>query len=234
MIIKAPYIDVHTHNLRSSGRGQLAIYNQLLHEHLPAELPEGVLVSAGLHPWYCDLLTVKELLRQLEWIKQRGLLVALGEVGLDKRKGPDLSVQQYKLEQQLEWAEENDLPVVVHNVKCDDILLSLRKKFASATWIMHGFRGNQQQASQWLDKGGWLSMGASALRNEQKALSVLKTIELDHLFLETDDTREPSIVQVYAVVARLMNVDIETLKTRIANNFERVFGYGAGALAGAN
>ena len=52
-------------------------------------------------------------------------------------------------------------PLILHVVKAMDEVLALHRRFSSQipTWIIHGFRGNAQQAQQYLRHGFHLSFG---------------------------------------------------------------------------
>lgn len=88
------------------------------------------------------------------------VIVAVGECGLDLRKGPDLQLQLPVFKRQLEMAEKYRLPVILHAVGANHILLNLKKHLRpQVPWIFHGFRGNPAQARQLLDAGIHLSLG---------------------------------------------------------------------------
>ena len=66
---------------------------------------------------------------------------ALGEVGLDKLRGPDLTVQQEYLRFFLGAAQDSGKPVVLHIVRCYQELFELIKPFR-VKLMLHGFSGS--------------------------------------------------------------------------------------------
>lgn len=85
-------------------------------------------------------------------------------------------------------------------------------------WLWHGFRGNQQQASQFLAlrPGNYLSFGA---RFNPSALSV---VPFSRLLVETDESPE-SIGDIMARVAEAASVDVGGLSDILASNARRIF-----------
>lgn len=143
-----------------------------IHRHLPADNTESAVVnltpgtmpgnegwySAGIHPWQADSAG-----DYMSWLGQVALLpnvLAIGECGLDKLRGPSLDIQLPVFTTQIELSERVGKPLIIHNVKCTDQLIALRRKFKPRQeWIIHGFRGGPEQARQLLAHGFSLSFG---------------------------------------------------------------------------
>jgi TatD DNase family protein len=79
-----------------------------------------------------------------------------------------------------------------------------------------------QDAQQLIGQGIYLSAGESLSHPERKIYKTLKSIDLDHLFLETD-MAEIGIEKVYDAAAKALDLDIDALKLKIMDNFMRVF-----------
>ena len=48
-------------------------------------------------------------------------------------------------------ARDNHLPLIIHSVKSSNEIIQLRKKIGEdSIWIMHGFRGKKELASEYL------------------------------------------------------------------------------------
>lgn len=141
-------------------------------EAFVARFPSNVYVSIGLHPWKAALAethhlfddsgaftqTASEALRSL---LQHPRVVLMGEMGLDKLCDAPFDKQLLLFEQQLMLAADLKKPVILHVVKAMDEVLALHRRFSSQipAWIIHGFRGNAQQAQQYLRHGFYLSFG---------------------------------------------------------------------------
>ena len=182
--------------------------------------------SYGIHPWETDKadFQVDAALKQLEERLQLPNVIALGEAGLDKMHKENFEKQITVFERQIELSEVLQKPMILHDVKSHNEILALRKNHkAKQPWILHGFNGTEQDIQQLTGQGLYLSVGESLLHSERKIVKSLKNIPLESLFLETD-MAEIGIEIVYEVAARLLEMDWETLRTRIFANFARLFG----------
>ena len=152
-------------------------------------------------------------------------VLALGEAGLDKMHKESFEKQIELFERQIELSEALQKPMILHDVKSHNEILALRKKHkAKQPWILHGFNGTEQDIRQLTGQGLYFSVGESLLHSERKIAKSLKNILLDLLFLETD-MAEIGIEKVYTVAARLLEIDLLELRTRIFANFARLFGH---------
>lgn len=195
--------NVHTHRLGSEeidGYKIRYILNVSPDEFM-ALPPTGdnVRFSCGIHPWYSDKDT--DQLELLKNIASDPRIVAIGEIGLDKLKYPDLSIQMDIFRKQIELAIELGKPVIIHCVKAWDELISLYKEYPSGSipWIIHGYRGNLQQTKQLSKMGFKFSIG------EHFNKESLEFIPTDSIFCETD-TSNDSICKVYSSVSSCMGV----------------------------
>ena len=96
------------------------------------------------------------------------------------------------------------------------------QKIAKVPLVVHGFNKKENVARELLNKGFYLSFGKALLRNEglQK---VAKSTPLEKIFLETD-VWEGNVENVYETVAKIKNIDIETLENQVIENLRQVFG----------
>lgn len=151
MSIFAKYADVHTHILDA---GPDAIINLPLGANVP---PVGS-YSVGVHPWEADA--------NVDWVQLREAaekpqVVAIGEVGLDALRGPDLPIQERTFIRQALLAEELGKPLIIHCVRAYGRLLELRRELQpKQTWLVHGFRGKPELARQLTAAGFEISIGS--------------------------------------------------------------------------
>ena len=218
--MSAPFIDIHTHN-ETPKEGVLKIVNLGLEEPCPIEGYH----SFGIHPWDLNSANfqLNESLIQLKERLQSPQAIALGEAGLDKMHPESLERQTIAFEQQITIAEDLQLPLIIHDVRCHNEIIALRKKHqARQPWILHGFNGTEQDIQQLTSQGIYLSVGEALLHPERKISKSLKTINLDYLFLETD-TANIEVQDVYNKAAELLEIPLDALKERIFCNFARIF-----------
>lgn len=198
--------DFHTHIINSVP----CLLNAPLSESL-MPCPEGVRLSVGLHPWDVNAQW-KESIDRVQCHAESADVWAIGECGLDKVRGTELAVQIAAFRAQIAVSESVGKPVIVHCVKAFDELLSLRHELEKECrmkgtqpqpWIIHGFRGKQEQAKQLMAKGFCFSFG------HQYQVETLRFVFTSShpFFLETDDSRL-SIRQIYEQVALHLGVDV--------------------------
>ena len=220
--MKTAFINIHTHRINPCDN-LIQIFNLDLEQPCPVQ----GFYSYGIHPWALDNadFQLKETFALLEKKLQSPNVLALGEAGLDKMHKESYEKQIELFERQIELSEALQKPMILHDVKSHNEILALRKKHkAKQPWILHGFNGTEQDIKQLTGQGLYLSVGESLLHSERKIAKSLKNIPLDLLFLETD-MAEIGIEKVYIVAARLLEIDLLELRTRIFANFARLFGH---------
>ena len=152
--------DFHTHNLLAEpGAAIINLPEEAL--WFPGQfcMVEGALYSVGIHPWWTTG-DWRSMWPAVEYWARHPQVVALGECGLDKLRGADISEQRECFLRQVELAEQCALPVTIHCVKAFDQILLLHKQVhPRMRWTIHGFRGKPQLARQLLSAGLNLSFG---------------------------------------------------------------------------
>ena len=154
--------------------------------------------ALGLHPFFVDHHQPGDLalLQQLLDIHQP---VAVGEIGLDFY-GPELprEKQLSLFEKQLSIAKAADLPVILHNRKAHDQMLSLLKKNRVKGGICHAFNGSFQQAQQYIDLGFKLGFGGMLTYERSTRLRKLAAgLPIESIVLETDAPDMPPVSHRY-------------------------------------
>lgn len=171
--------------------------------------------SCGIHPWYCH--NYEAQLATLGDIVKHPRVVAVGEVGLDKLKGPNMELQLEVFEKQIQLSIENHKPLIIHCVKAWDELIKLRKKYIDQpNWIIHGFAGNQIQVKQLCDHGFKISFG------EHFNKEAVEAVPIDSIFCETDE-RRIEICDIYKNVAQARKISFDKMSELIAENSANAF-----------
>lgn len=152
MIFPKEITDVHTHHLTDAE-------HQILALEPGDEVPEGArYISVGTHPWHADRGVGDE---EWEEILKDSRLVAIGETGFDKLRGPGQDVQEKEFRRHVGFSERAGVPLVIHCVKAFDRVIALRRELQPRQpWIIHGFRGGAEQARQLVRHGFVLSFGS--------------------------------------------------------------------------
>ena len=142
---------------------------------------------------------------------------ALGEIGLDRLRGPDITVQIRFLKALLAAAGEAGKPVVIHAVRCDAELDAALRDF-SGNVLIHGFRGSERRLLAHLTLGRFVSLAPGAWT---KYTGLLAERGLDRIGLESDDTGE-EIASIYLHAER--ETEISGWAERCRENFSRFIG----------
>lgn len=186
--------DIHTH--RADVREAVISVNPW--EFNPVE---GLYYSVGIHPWQVGRATDADFDRLAECAKADNVLM-IGECGIDKLRGGDLSMQTGVLERHIALSEQVCKPLVLHCVRASNELCRLRRQLRpSMPWIVHGFRGNARVAGQLLDAGFYLSYGE---RFNPEALAITPA---DRLLAETDESLLP-IDEIHRRLAASRQIEV--------------------------
>ena len=174
-------------------------------------------LSVGIHPWYLADNDAENQLESLRKAIGNRQVVAIGECGLDKLKGPSMELQASVFRKEIALAEEHNLPMVIHCVKAYNELVQIKKStHPQQPWIIHGFRGKEALAKECLQHGFHLSFGAYFQED------ALRAVPFEKLFKETDESGM-AIEEVYLRIARTRGMELEELTESIKKNVERVF-----------
>ena len=126
-------------------------------------------------------------------------IVAIGEIGLDYHYTREFDAAQHEvLRTQLRWADELDLPVIIHNrdATADSLQIvkeHINSQMENSKWpngkclgVIHCFSGSAEVAEEWLKMGMYLGIGGVLTFKNSKLAENLKNVPLERLLLETD------------------------------------------------
>lgn len=202
-------IDTHTHLYSEEfdedrkEAVQRAVYKGVTEFYLPAidseshekmltletEYPGQIFSMMGLHPCYVKPESwEKELEIVKNYLDQRAF-PAIGEIGIDLYwDKTTLDIQIKAFEQQIDWASEKDLPIVIHTRESFEETFEVleRKKHPKLRGIFHCFSGDLQQALHAVDLNFILGIGGVVTFKNGKIDQFLNEIPLDKIVLETD------------------------------------------------
>jgi TatD DNase family protein len=215
------FIDIHLHHHYEDKR--IILLLNLFPGDTDKIDPAGY-YSVGLHPWYVNQATLAVDMEAIIKATANANVLAIGEIGLDKKIDIPYIDQLRAFEQQLDIADKSEKPVIIHCVKAYDDILSIRKKFNPAIpWIIHWFNASEQIATELIKNNCYLSFGKMLFKENSKAYRVFENMPLDRAFFETDDTGV-SILQVYDKASLVRKIPLTKLKKQIKNNFITCFG----------
>lgn len=113
--------------------------------------------------------------------------VAIGEIGLDYHWDTHpADFQKVWFEDQLDFAKQVDLPVIIHDREAHGDTLEILKKH-KPKGVLHCFSGSNEMAKEILKLGMYIGVGGVVtFKNARKTVEVVKELPLDRLLLETD------------------------------------------------
>ena len=215
------YIDIHTHDSKVIS-GIYAIENLMAHEErTPADNPSQP-STYGIHPWHLDSQTLERLIEKVQSVAGSPSLVAIGEAGFDKLRGPEIGIQATAFKAQVLISEEIRKPLFIHCVRAWDELLPAHKRLRpKMPWLIHGFRGNIMLANQLLSKGIYLSFWFDFIIRPESS-KLVRSLPKERIFLETDGA-DVDIRAIYEKVAADLNISVDELKKVFLRNFNMFF-----------
>ena len=166
-----PALGLHPENVKEDWREQLATIKAAVDARMH------LLSTAN-----CQLSTVN---CQLSTVNSN--LIAIGEIGLDYHWDTTFKEQQHEaLREQMRWAEQYNLPVMIHSRDATEDTLNILREFPSVKGVMHCFSGSHEVAKQVIDMGYYLGIGGVLTFKNCKLAEHLVGIPLERLVLETD------------------------------------------------
>jgi len=205
---------------------------------LEVEFPGQILSMMGLHPCYVRPENWEEELELVyKYLNQRKF-AAIGEIGIDLYwDKTTLDVQVKAFEQQIDWAIEKDLPIVIHTRESFDETFEVleRKKHPKLRGIFHCFSGTLEQAKQAIDLNFFLGIGGVVTFKNGRIDQFLGEIPLEKIVLETDSPylapvphrgKRNESAYLDLVVGKLVNIynkDFAEIDRVTTENAEKLF-----------
>ena len=192
----------------------------------------------GLHPedvksdWKEVLSAIKPALHAVK---------AVGEVGLDYYWSREFEKEQLEaFEEQVRWAVELQLPLMIHCRKAQNEMVAILKKYQKdlSGGVFHCFTGNEHEAAELLqfDKFVLGIGGVSTFKKSHLPEVLPAVVPLDRIVLETDapymapvpkrgERNEPAFVAyVLKRLAEAYGVSEEEVAQKTNENVARVLG----------
>ena len=205
---------------------------------LEQDFPENVFLMMGLHPTYVKDNYEAELAHVASELAKRKFY-AIGEIGIDLYwDKTHLKEQQIAFRQQIQWAKQYKLPIVIHCREAFDEIFEIleEEKSPELFGIFHCFSGTYEQALQAISYNMLLGIGGIVTFKNGKIDQFLDRIDLRHIVLETDSpylapipfrgkrNESSYVVNVAAKLATVYNLSVTEIAQITTENSKRVFG----------
>ena len=204
---------------------------------LEQSYPDFCFAMMGLHPCSVGEDFREALATIREWLERRHFC-AIGEIGIDLYWDKSFRIQQEEaFLEQVNWAIEFDLPIVIHARESLDIILDLIEPMEQGRLkgIFHCFTGTVDQAQRIQDLGFLMGIGGVLTYKKSGLDEVLRRVPLSCLVLETDapylspvpfrGKRNESAYLPYiaAKIAEIYGTTIEEVGRQTARNAKDLF-----------
>jgi TatD DNase family protein len=192
--------------------------------------------ALGIHPWNVNVLRENELQETIDFIqKQKGIVKAIGEIGLDYKYETIWEKQILVFDKMLHLAETLNLPVIIHSRGTTDKIVEMLPSYHLKRVLLHWFSHPLTALAKALDNGYFITEGPPATYSNG-IREVIEKTPLTHLLTETDgpvtywkkpfsgQLTKPSFIRnVVEAVAEIKKTPVETVADQIAENFEVFF-----------
>jgi len=201
--------------------------------------PQHCIAMMGLHP--CSVKeNYQQELRLVQEQLQARRFAAVGEIGLDFYWDMSFMDQQYEaFRQQVDWANELKLPVVIHSRNSLDETIGViaGRREGSVPGIFHCFSGTIDQAKRIIDLGFYLGIGGVLTYKNSGLAEVAKDLPLESMVLETDapyltpvpfrgKRNESSYIKYVAEkLAEVKGISVEEVAEVTTRNAQNIFNF---------
>lgn len=204
-----------------------------------AQLYPEVYAAVGVHPENLEGLTY-DALEEIKALAKCPKVVAIGEIGLDYHwyKDPkDREAQKPWFIRQIDLANELALPVSIHaRDATQDTYDILKEHPVHAGAVLHCYSGSVEMMREFLKLGLYFGFdGPITFKNAVTPKECVKACPVERLLVETDSPYlaptphrgEPNspkyIPLIVEEMAKIKEMDAETLNTRLWENFAKMF-----------
>ncbi len=204
-----------------------------------AESYPAIYCTAGVHPHNAQNEGVndpQEILNELVHSK----IIGIGESGLDFHYDfSNVNSQRENFLSHIDASRITGLPLIIHSREADDEMcatLVQEQKRGEFPFILHCFTGGQKLADTAIELGGFLSVsGIITFKNASDLRSVIKTVPIERLLIETDAPylspipfrgarNEPAnLIYTFEELSKIKECSEEELAFHTTDNFFRLF-----------
>ena len=195
--------------------------------------------TVGVHPENIAQMTEAEI-GELRILSRQEKMLAIAEIGLDSYYGePDQALQKKWFIRQLQLANEEKLPVVIHSRDAAKDTLEIMKAehHPENRGVIHCFSYGVEMAREYLKLGYYIGVGGVVtFKNGRKLKEVVEYTPLDRIVLETDSPylapvpfrgkRNCSLYLKYVAeqIAALKQIPVDQVYETTFENGKRLYG----------
>ena len=199
----------------------------------------GLYAAIGIHPH--EAKRYDGIPPEFRKIAEDSRVVAIGETGLDYHYDHSpRDVQKRMFELHLKFAEDMNLPVVLHIRDAMDDAMEILTVHRGLKMLFHCYSGGLEYLNEVLGMGGMCAFGGAVTwdtKSSENLREVARIIPLENILCETDSPymtpsplrgrrNEPAYVRyVYNTIADERNMSLADFSCAIEENARRFFGW---------
>lgn len=213
------YIDIHTHKNLKSDHIQIRVKDFTKGETLSSKFD-----AIGIHPWSLPISNLDGVLADFEKYIALHTPWLLGEMGIDRAIDSNVNEQKELFKHQIKLATKYKInALVIHSVKAySDVLELLIHSNYKGRLLLHDFNSNIATADQFNRHfETYFSFGHKLFKPQTNAAKSFLEIAREQILLETDDSPDLLISEVYNQAAELLKIDLKTLSEQMQKNFSQ-------------
>lgn len=188
-------------------------------------------LAAGLYPEENISLADYEAFEK--WVlKNRNLIIAIGEIGLDLyHTDKNFEEQKKVFLKQLELAKKINVPAIVHSRDAEEQTIKILEKVGYKKIVLHCFSGNFKLVQRAVDAGFYFSIPTNIVRSEHFQKMVAE-VPRDKILTETDapylspypeKKNEPSFInESINKISKVWDTSKMEVERRIEENFNKL------------
>ena len=205
--------------------------------NLATKYPENCFPMMGLHP--CSVKAdFGEVLSTMKSHLENGNYFGIGETGIDLYWDTTFEKEQIEaFQQQIEWAKEYKLPVIIHSRESLDMTIEMieKNKGDDLKGIFHCFNGTIDQCQRIMECNFMMGLGGVTTFKKANLDDMISYMPLEYMLLETDapylaptpfrgKRNESSYIPIIAAkVADVKNIEVESIMKITSSNAQRIF-----------
>ena len=191
-----------------------------------------VFAALGVDPENAISLTKEELDFNIKMIRSnRSKIVAIGEIGLDYKKGvgsKDTEKQKSVFKSFLELAKELDMPISVHSRNAIVDVIELVKEYKMDRAHFHFFEGDVVNAKE-IEKNGYVISIPPVETGRRKR--VIRSISIENIMVESDapvvGATPQDVEKSIKIIAEAKDIGFERVAEQLTNNTKQFFRTGS-------
>ena len=191
--------------------------------------PQGVYAVIGLHPLDVSEEVGKGIFDKKKYcqLAKSKKVIAIGEIGLDYPCQNEVIEEKQKeiFKEQLELAQELNLPIIIHCRRAHNELLKILELYVThytLHGVIHCFSGHWSQAERYLKIGFYL--GFNGIIYKLNLDKIIEKTPLDRILIETDcpfltpplSSESPTKTKADIILPRNESQNVEYIARRIA------------------